>query len=84
MMVTLTPVVWTLRCGDCHAIYGDDFNGVATVVRAGSVAHVSGAFGSMPIKEQVNLTSLLRDMGFEYVEFDRKKGDKFVTLRRKL
>lgn len=83
-MLTLTPIVWTVRCGGVHARYGDPYDGVATVQRCGEAAHVSAACGALPLAEQVELSRVLREMGFAAVVFERIKDGEIQTIRRKL
>lgn len=83
-MITLTPIVWTVRCGGGHAQYGDPYEGVATVQRCGDVAHVSAACGALPITAQVELSRGLKGMGFSAIVFERVKDGEMRTIRRKL
>lgn len=84
MSLTLTPIVWTVRCGGDHAQYGDPYDGVATVQRCGEAAHVSAACGALPLTDQVELSRMLRGMGFAAVVFERIKDCEMRTMRRKL
>ena len=84
MSLTLTPIIWTVRCGGDHAQYGDPYEGVATVQRCGDVAHVSAACGALPISDQCELSRMLREMGFAAVVFERVKDGEMRTIRRKL
>jgi hypothetical protein len=83
-MLTITPIAWTVRCGSDHAQYGDPYEGVATVQRCGEVAHVSAACGAMPIAAQVELSRVLKGMGFSAIVFERIKDGQMRTIRRKL
>ena len=80
-MITLTPIVWTVRCGPEHDGYGAPYEGVATVQRCGDVAHVSAACGRLPIHDQVELSRLLRGMGFMAIVFERIKDGKLCQCR---
>ncbi len=82
-MITLTPIVWTLRCGEDHCKFGDPYEGVATVQRIGDNAHVSGA-SKLPFKDQLELCSILRSMGFISVIFERYKNGVKKEYKRKL
>lgn len=83
-MLTITPIVWTVRTGPQHAAYGDPYEGVATVQRCGDVAHVSAACGRLPLGDQVELSRVLREMGFVAIEFDRSKDGAMCHCRREL
>lgn len=83
-MLTLTPIVWTVRCGGDHAQYGDPYEGVATVQRCGGVAHVSAACGALPITAQVELSRMLKGMGFSAIVFEMVKDGEVRTMKRKL
>lgn len=83
-MVTLTPIIWTVRIGPDHLIYGDPYDGVATVQRCGDVAHVSAACGKLPIDAQIELSKELTIMGFTKVVFERIKDGKIYFLEREL
>ena len=83
-MITLTPIVWTVRTGSEHAQYGDPYDGVATVQRCGDVAHVSAACGRLPIDAQIELCRTLREMGFTAIEFERSKDGVMCRCRREL
>lgn len=83
-MITLTPTSWTVRSGPSHAQYGDPYDGVATVQRCGDVAHVSAACGKLPIADQMELSRLLRGMGFAAIVFELVMDGKFVRVRREL
>ena len=83
-MITLTPIVWTVRSGHAHAEYGDPYEGVATVQRCGDEAHVSAACGRLPIEAQIELCRELKGMGFSAIVFERLKDGKMQTKRRKL
>lgn len=83
-MLTLTPIVWTVRCGGDHEQYGDPYDGVATVQRCGDVAHVSAACGKLPISDQCELSRMLREMGFDAIVFETVKDGEMRTMRRKL
>ena len=83
-MLTITPITWTVRCGSGHAQYGDPYEGVATVQRCGDVAHVSAACGRLPLGDQVELSRVLREMGFVAVVFERFKDGKKRHCRREL
>ena len=83
-MLTLTPIVWTVRSGPAHAEYGDQYEGVATVQRCGGVAHVSAACGKLPIGDQVELCRELKGMGFSAIVFELVKDGEMRTKRRKL
>lgn len=84
MSLTITPIVWTVRTGQCHAEYGDPYDGVATVQRCGDVAHVSAACGALPISDQVELSRALREMGFCEIVFERVKDGEMRYFRREL
>ena len=73
-MLTLTPITWTVRTGLAHEQYGDPYEGVATVQRCGDVAHVSAACGRLPLGDQVELSRMLREMGFSAIVFERVVG----------
>lgn len=83
-MITLTPIVWTVRTGKEHRIYGDPYDGVATVQRCGDVAHISGACHSLPLKDQIELSRKLKSLGFVAVVFERIKNGEINYLRREL
>lgn len=83
-MITLTPIVWTVRSGPAHAEYGDPYDGVATVQRCGDVAHVSAACGRLPITDQIELCRTLREMWFTAIEFERSKDGVMCHCRREL
>lgn len=83
-MLTLTPITWTVRCGKEHAQYGDPYEGVATVQRCGEVAHVSAACGAMPLHEQIELSRLLKGMGFWAIIFERCANGEVKSYRREL
>lgn len=83
-MITLTPIVWTARCGPEHTKYGDPYEGVATVQRCGDVAHVSAACGRLPMFDQVELSKRLREMGFAAIVFEVAKGGEMCRCRREL
>lgn len=83
-MISLTPIVWTVRTGQDHAAYGDPYDGVATVQRCGDVAHVSAACGKLPISDQVELSKRLREMGFAAIVFERAKDGSLCHCRREL
>ena len=83
-MLTITPIVWTVRTGPAHTGYGAPYVGVATVQRCGDVAHVSAACGALPLTDQCELSRLLRGMGFTAVVFERVKDGEMRTIRRKL
>ena len=81
-MITLTPLVWTVRTGPAHEGYGDPYDGVATVQRCGDVAHVSAACGKLPIADQIELSRELGKMGFCSISFERVKDGEFSTYNR--
>lgn len=83
-MLTLTPITWTVRCGNSHAAYGDPYDGVATVQACGDVAHVSAACGKLPMADQVELCRMLRERGFVAIEFERVRDGAFCRCRREL
>lgn len=83
-MLTLTPIVWTVRAGTGHEGYGDPYEGVATVQRCGDVAHVSAACGALPIRDQCILSGMLKGMGFSAIVFERVKDGEMKTMKRKL
>ena len=82
-MLTLTPIVWTVRAGLAHEQYGDPYDGVATVQRCGDVAHVSAACGKLPINDQCELSRMLREMGFAEIIFETVKDGGMRKLRPK-
>ena len=82
-MITLTPIVWTVRSGPAHTEYGDPYEGVATVQRCGDEAHVSAA-KDLCFEDQVCLSQKLREMGFRAIVFERVKGGEFFRRRREL
>jgi hypothetical protein len=82
-MITLTPIVWTVRVGSEHAKYGDPYDGVATVQGCGNEAHVSAGC-RIPLGDQVELSRRLREMGFAVIVFERSKGGKMVRYKRSL
>ena len=83
-MITLTPIVWTVRTGSEHEQYGDPYEGVATVQRCGDVAHVSAACGRLPMTDQVELSRTLREMGFVAIVFERAVKGEMCHCRREL
>ena len=83
-MITLTPIVWTVRAGPAHKEYGDPYEGVATVMRCGDVAHVSAACWHLPLADQMALAKMLFEMGFVAIEFERRKDGKLCHYRREL
>lgn len=83
-MITLTPIVWTVRTGLAHEAYGDPYDGVATVQRCGDVAHVSAACGKLPISDQIELCRVPREMGFSAIVFERAKDGALCHCRREL
>jgi len=83
-VITLTPIVWTVRTGQEHTGYGDPYEGVATVQRCGDVAHVSAACGVLPISDQCELSKRLREMGFAAIVFERVKDGSICHCRRDL
>lgn len=83
-MLTITPIVWTVRTGPQHEGYGDPYEGVATVQRCGDAAHVSAACGRLPLGYQVELSRMLRGMGFSAIVFERVKNGKMCYYRREL
>ena len=83
-MLTLTPIVWTVRTGPQHAAYGDPYEGVATVQRCGDVAHVSAACGKLPMTDQVELSRVLREMGFTAIVFERVVDGEMRHCQREL
>ena len=83
-MITLTPITWTVRCGPKHERYGDPYEGVATVQRCGDVAHVSAACGKLPIADQMELSRMLRGMGFLAINFERVVDGELCHCRREL
>ena len=83
-MITLTPIVWTVRTGPQHTGYGAPYDGVATVQRCGDVAHVSAACGALPLDAQVELSRTLREMGFSAIVFERVKDGSLCHCRREL
>ena len=84
MSLTITPITWTVRCGDQHKQYGDPYLVVATIQRCGDVAHVSAVCGYLPLCEQAELRQHLRTLGFAAVVFERVKNGKMRSFRRKL
>lgn len=82
-MLTLTPITWIARCGDCHFSYGDPYEGVATVQGFGDYAHVSAA-SKLSLKDQIQLCSILRELGFKWVVFERYKNGIKKEYKRKL
>lgn len=83
-MLTLTPILWTVRTGAQHTGYGAPYDGVATVQRCGDVAHVSAACGKLPLGDQAELSRMLREMGFVAVVFERIKAGEVCHCRREL
>lgn len=83
-MLTMTPIVWTVRAGTEHEGYGDPYDGVATVQRCGDVAHVSAACGKLPVSDQVELSRVLRGMGFTAIVFERQSNGGMKSFRREL
>lgn len=83
-MITLTPIVWTVRTGPAHECYGDPYEGVATVQRCGDAAHVSAACGALPLTDQCELSRLLRGMGFTAIVFERQSNGGMKSFRREL
>lgn len=83
-MLTIIPITWTVRAGPEHTGYGAPYDGVATVQRCGDVAHVSAACGKLPISDQVELSRMLRGMGFGAVVFERKSNGGMKSFRREL
>jgi hypothetical protein len=83
-VITLTPIVWTVRTGHAHAAYGDPYEGVATVQRCGESAHVSAACGKLPIDAQIELSRELARMGFKSIVFERFKDGKQASRSRSL
>ena len=83
-MITLTPIVWTVRTGPAHEGYGDTYEGVATVQRCGDVAHVSAACGKLPVTDQCELSKRLREMGFGAIVFERVRDGELCHCRREL
>jgi hypothetical protein len=83
-VITLTPIVWTVRTGPAHEGYGDPYEGVATVQRCGDVAHVSAACGKLPIADWRELDRTLREMGFAAIVFERVKDGSVCHCRRDL
>ena len=82
-MITLTPIVWTVRSGPAHEAYGDPYEGVATVQRCGDEAHVSAA-KDLCFADQVCLSKKLREMGFRAIVFERVRGGELCQCRREL
>ncbi len=70
-MLTLTPIVWIVRSGSSHEVYGDPYEGVATIQRCGDVAYISAACGELPIGDQLELKKRIREMGFKTAVYDR-------------
>ena len=83
-MITLTPILWTVRTGAEHTGYGAPYDGVATVQRCGDVAHVSAACGKLPVTDQAELSKRLREMGFSAIVFERVKDGSLCHCRREL
>ena len=83
-MITLTPIVWTVRTGSEHAQYGDPYAGVAVVQRCGDEAHVSAACPQFPLVDQVELSKTLREMGFVAIVFERAVKGEMCHCRREL
>lgn len=83
-MITLTPIVWTVRTGKEHRMYGDPYEGVATVQMCGDVAHISAACNNLPLRDQVELSRKLKSLGFVAVIFERIKNGETHYLRREL
>ena len=83
-MITLTPILWTVRTGLAHEQYGDPYEGVATVQRCGDVAHISAACGKLPMSDQIELCRTLREMGFAAIEFERVRDGALCHCRREL
>ena len=83
-MITLTPILWTVRTGSEHAQYGDPYEGVATVQRCGDEAHVSAACGKLPMTDQVELSRVLREMGFTAIVFERVVDGEMRHCQREL
>ena len=83
-MLTITPITWTVRCGPSHAEYGDPYEGVATVLQCGDVAHVSAACGRLQMADQVELSRMLREIGFSAIVFERVRNGEMCHCRREL
>ena len=83
-MISLTPILWTVRTGPHHTGYGAPYDGVATVQRCGDVAHVSAACPKFPLADQVELSRMLREMGFSAIVFERIKDGQVRHFRREL
>lgn len=83
-MITLTPITWTARVGPEHTRYGLPYEGVATIQRCGDSAYVSAACGNFPLEDQIELSKLLKEIGFTSIIFERIKHGKVYSRKREL
>ena len=83
MGLTVDWVVATIRIGDNHKKYGDDFETVVSVMKIGSdMAYLYGASGAIPVSVYKEIMAELRDLGFKHMKYDRLHKTVVVDLYR--
>lgn len=85
-MITVEPIVWTIRIGDENKGMYDPYTAVCTAVSAGVdtvriTAMVSQSSQPLSPKQLIAVAKALSDLGFEYAIWERVKDGKMIDTK---
>ena len=78
----LSQEIWLIRFGESFKEFGDKYDGVCTFVKKDEVSgYIIGLAGQFNKKSFAAIKEELRVCGVVYVEYERRREDKFKFVR---
>ena len=84
-MVTIEPIVFTIRIGENNHSFGDPYTSVCTAVKtAPDTVRITAMVGGVTLKQAIQISKMLKEMGLKNILWERKTEDDYkkVELKR--
>lgn len=84
-MITIEPIIYTIRVGIDNNKFGDPYASVCTATKISSdTIRVTAFAGGFTMNQSMLLWRMLKELGFKYVVWERVKNGQYSELRREL
>jgi hypothetical protein len=84
-MITIEPIVFTIRIGDENHSYGDPYTSACTAVKVGvDTLRITGFAGNFTARQTTMFFRKIKEMGFNFVIWERIKDGKYIDTVKEL
>lgn len=84
-MITIEPIIYSVRIGENNFKMYDNYTAVCTAIKASpDTIRIASMSGQATLKQMILLSKKFKDLGFNYLVWERIKDGQCKELKRKL